>query len=85
MLHHYYCESGDPYNNEQHTLFTGDILWDGSGCGSKEQSCCTRAGMPWFHKPLPYTTSDPIELRVCGTGDSSNRDAPFSHVELYIK
>ena len=81
----YYCESGNPSNWWQLTLFTGDILWDGSGCGSVEQSCCTRPGMPWFYKPLPYTTSDSIELRVCANGDTSYEDVPFSHVELYIK
>ena len=81
----YYCESGNPYNNAQQTLYTEDILWDGSRCGSKEQSCCTRPGMPWFYKPLLYTTSDPIELRVCGSEDTNSQDVPFFCIELYIK
>ena len=55
------------------------------GVDSLEQPCCNRAGMPWFQRSLEYTTTDYVELRVCGNEGTSNEDIPFSHVEIYIK
>ena len=52
----YYCESGNP----------DDPLWDGEGCTLLERTCCQAPDLPWFHKVLNCTTTDYIELRVCG-------------------
>ena len=49
-------------------------------CGmysSLEGACCTAPGLPWFHKVLNITTTDYLELRVCGDQDS-NEDSPVS-------
>ena len=82
----YYCESGNPATDGsfQHILYTSDPLWDGKGCGSLEGNCCTAPGLPWFHKVLNTTTTDYLEMRVCGDQDS-NEDSPVSFYELYIK
>ena len=81
----YFCESGNPAidNSWQHSLYTSDPLWDGKGCGSLEGTCCAATGLPWFNKILNTTTTDYLELRVCG--DQSDDDVPVSFYELYVK
>ena len=82
----YFCESGNPTTDGgwQSILYTSDPLWDGKGCGSLEGNCCTsRPSLPWFNKVLGTTTTDYLELRVCG--DQSDDDAPVSFYELYVK
>ena len=81
----YYCESGNPNNVFHFTLYTSDPLWDGKGCGSLEGNCCTAPGLPWFHKVLNTTTTDYLELRVCGDQETTNDDVPVSFYELYVK
>ena len=82
----YYCESGNPATDGtwQYTLYASDPLWDGKGCGS-EGACCTAPGLPWFHKVLNTTTTDYLELRVCGDESTVYDDAPVSFYELYVK
>ena len=80
----YFCESGNPYIY-QHKLYTSDPLWDGKGCGSLEGDCCTAPGLPWFNKVLNTTTTDYLELRVCGDEGTASEDTPVSFYELYVK
>ena len=83
----YYCESGNPATDGsiQHILYTSDPLWDGKGCGSLEENCCTAPGLPWFHKVLNTTTTDYLELRVCADESTVYDDAPVSFYEIYVK
>ena len=83
---HYFCESGNPSVDWRSLqLYIDDPLWDGEGCGSEEEACCTAPGLPWFHRSLD-TSTDYLELRVCGDEDSStNEDVPVSFFELYVK
>ena len=83
----YFCESGNPATDGsvQFILYTSDPLWDGKGCGSLEGNCCTAPGLPWFHKVLNTTTTDYLELRVCGDQASSDEDSPVSFYEMYVK
>ena len=83
----YYCESGNPATGGlwQNILYTSDSLWDGKGCGSLEGNCCTAPGLPWFHKVLNTTTTDYLELRVCGDEEPNGEDVPVSFYELYVK
>ena len=81
----YFCESGSP-SYPSNTLYTSDPLWDGQGCGSLESPCCNVPGIPWFHRDYgSNTTTDYIELRVCGDEGTNNDDAPVSYYEIYIK
>ena len=81
----YFCESGNP-TNTGNKLFIADPLWDGQGCGSLESSCCNVPGIPWFHRDYgSTTTTDYIELRVCGDEATSNEDSPVSFYEIYVK
>ena len=81
----YYCESGNPNNFDQVRPYINDPLWDGQGCGSLEKPCCNRPNLPWFHKPLGYSTMDSIEVRVCCNEGTYNEDVPFNLIEIYVK
>ena len=82
----YYCESGNPNSQwEDGKFYSTDPLWDGKGCGSVEGPCCSRSRIPWFYKPLDYTTTDSIEMRLCCDEDTTNEDVSFSLVEIYFK
>uniref|UniRef100_A0A1X7ULY7 Fibrinogen C-terminal domain-containing protein n=1 Tax=Amphimedon queenslandica TaxID=400682 RepID=A0A1X7ULY7_AMPQE len=84
---HYYCESGNNASSYSQILYTSDPLWDGQGCGSLEIPCCNVPGIPWFHRDYgSTTTTDFIELRVCGdSGASYNEDSPVSFYEIYVR
>ena len=75
---HYFCEGAEGNWN--------DRLWDGKDCSSEETLCCSAAGLPWFHRDYGNTTTtDYIELRVCGDQGTGEEDAPVSYYEIYIK
>ena len=80
----YFCESGSPGQFEYNTLYFSDPLWDGKQCGSLEQACCQAPSLPWFHKDLNSTTTDYIELRVCGDQQTDNEDVPVANFEIYV-
>ena len=51
-----------------------------------EAPCCTAPGLPWFHRDYgTNTTTDYIELRVCGDQETSDEDSPVSFYEIYVK
>ena len=83
----YYCESGLHSSQSHHeVLFANDPLWDGQQCNGNEGPCCTNPNMPWFIKALNETTTEDIELRMCGSEDPSNdEDTPLDIIELYIR
>ena len=83
----YFCESGNPTFEYNYTLFANDPLWDGQGCGAA--SCCELSyppGVtpPWFCKQLPQTTTDDIEVRICGDQGIANEDTPVQLIEIYV-
>uniref|UniRef100_A0A1X7TZP3 Fibrinogen C-terminal domain-containing protein n=3 Tax=Amphimedon queenslandica TaxID=400682 RepID=A0A1X7TZP3_AMPQE len=81
---HYFCESAASTFQQQ--LFTSDPLWDGQGCNSHESPCCNVPGIPWFHRDYGNTTTtDYIELRVCGDEGTDNEDVPVSYYEIYVQ
>ena len=71
----YYCESG-----------SGDPLWDGQGCVAIETAtCCSSSYLPWFYRQYNATTTDFIELRVCGDQSTADEDVPVGLYEIYVK
>ena len=81
----YYCETGD--NDDtccDYNLFSNDTLWDGHQCPGVEAPCCTHPNMPWFNKTLGETTTEGIELRVCGYGSATNEATPLEVIELFV-
>ena len=82
---HYFCESGIAGTTYHEQLYTSDPLWDGQGCGSRETACCNAPGIPWFRRDYGNTTTtDYIELRVCGDEGTDNEDNPVSYYEIYV-
>ena len=83
---HYFCESGIGTGFYTQQLYTSDPLWDGQSCGSNESPCCNVPGIPWFHRDYGNTTTtDYIELRVCGDEGTANEDVPVSFYEIYVQ
>ena len=81
----YYCESGAD-TSWTYKLYTSDPLWDGNGCGTLETACCSAPGLPWFHRDYGNTTTtDYLELRVCGDQETDDEDIPVSFYEIYVK
>jgi hypothetical protein len=79
----YFCESGNPSSSFQYgLLYSSDKLWDGEQC-SGEGTCCT--GPPWFSVDLPNTSTDDIEVRICGNEGTGNEDTPIELMEIYIQ
>ena len=81
----YYCESGiaTTWNG---TVFNNDLLWDGLLCTSLEGPCCTHSNMPWFNKTLSETTTENIELRLCGDDSpTDDEDVLIELIELYVQ
>ena len=68
----YFCDAVNP-------------LWDGEGCNENSVKCCEAPGIPWFHRTGLTTTTDYIELRVCGNQDPTDEDAPVGFYEIYVK
>ena len=82
----YYCETGD--NDKTcctYEIFRFDPLWDGQQCPGEEAPCCTHPNMPWFNKTLSETTTEDIELRVCGDDGIDNEDTPLQVIELFVR
>ena len=71
---HYYCESGN----------INDTLWDGVGC-PPENSCCYVAGMPWFFRQFPTTTTGDIEVRICSDESFSNEAVVVEQIQIYVQ
>ena len=76
----YFCDTGEAPDD---TLAVNNPLWDGSGC-DQTYSCCIYKNPPWFYKQLPYPTSDPIELRVCGDQGASGENIALEQIYLYV-
>ena len=83
---HYYCESGRNGTDLSTILYTDDPLWDGQDCKNLERPCCQASMIPWFHRDYgSTTTTDYIDLRVCGDEGTNNEDVPVGFYEIYIK
>ena len=80
----YFCETGSRDTFEFARFYDGDPLWDGQGCGP-ESTCCGFNSPPWFCKDVGETTTDDIEMRICGNEILSNEDTPVEIVELYVQ
>ena len=83
---HYYCESGNTgdFVGELDTFYNNDPLWDEAGCLS-ENSCCYDAGMLWFFRQFPVTTTDDVEMRICYDEGFDNEGAIVEQIQLYVQ
>ena len=78
----YFCDSGNEerWYATDGRVYADDPLWDGKGCGFTS-TCCEFNNPPWFYTNLPATTSDDLELRICG---DAQEDVVVSFIELYV-
>ena len=83
---HYYCESGNTgtYYGKHGIIYSNDPLWDGTGCLS-ENSCCYNAGMPWFFRQFPTTTTGDIEVRICRDQAFADEGVAVEQLQLYVQ
>ena len=78
----YFCESGNSAKSPKRQLYSGDPLWDGKDC---EGQCCSDGkSPPWFNVEFNNTTTDDIEVRICGDQGTPDEDAPIQLMEIYI-
>ena len=82
----YYCESGNPNTWWSNSVYTSDPLWDGQQCLSYEAPCCTNPNLPWFFRDYKNVSStEGLEMRLCGDEGWQNEDNPISQYEIYVK
>ena len=83
----YFCETGDNDYTccSASTLYSNDLVWDGQQCPGVEAPCCNHPNMPWFNKTLSETTTEDIELRVCGDQRVNNEDTPLQVIEIFVR
>ena len=79
----YFCDSGAP-TFQPNVFYSMDPLWDGQGCGP-ESTCCNFNTPPWFCKDLSLSSTDDVELRICGNENTANEETPIEIVELYVQ
>ena len=79
----YFCDTGSE-SAAQTVFYSEDPLWDGEGCGPRS-TCCSFNNPPWFCKQLPQSTTDDIEIKMCGLSPTTNEDTPFDIVEIYVQ
>ena len=78
----YYCESGNP-TDSVYSVFIEDKLWDGQQC---EGTCCSDIkNPPWFSVYLSNSTTDSIEVRICGNEGTDNENTPIELLEIYVQ
>ena len=82
--YHYYCESDSTRKPDAFKLYTDDTLWDGEGC-LPENSCCYRAGMPWFFRQFPVALTGNIEVRICYDQTFSDEAVAVEQIQLYAQ
>ena len=82
---HYYCESGAGSVFDISTYYLSDVLWDGAGCSTSANTCCSNTNLPWFYHELSQTTQDSIEVRVCMDESFSNEAVLITNIELFIQ
>ena len=81
----YFCESGvnGVFNGGGAPEFFNNRLWNGEGC--EINSCCSFNAPPYFVKDLHVTTSDDIELRLCGADAAADEDVRVARIEIYVQ
>ena len=85
---HYFCESGtagDPSQAPSGGFFTANPLWDGDGCVSTNNNCCTDVGAPWFFRQFPNAQQGNIEVRLCTNEDAGNEGIGVDSIQLFIQ
>ena len=82
---HYYCESGAAAYTEGDSYYTGDPLWDGSGCVEPNNNCCADVGLPWFYRQFPIALHNDIEVRLCTDENFNSEAVVVDQLQLFVQ
>ena len=80
----YFCESGTETYTSADSYYVTDPLWDGQECGETSR-CCSYNSPPWFTVELAISTTDDIEIRICGFTGPQSRDVRVQLLEVFIR
>ena len=78
----YYCESGS-HGWPTSTWLITHRLWDGN-CSSKS-NCCLNQSTPYFTKSLGATTTQNLQVRLCGSDHIDDEDVGLERMVLYVR
>jgi hypothetical protein len=81
----YFCDSGRTITGSESafTYFTNNPLWDGMGCVDPLGRCQLNTP-PLFTKALRGSTTNDIELRLCGYDRQPWGETLITNIELYV-
>ena len=80
----YFCDTGNFATGVEPIYYSCNPLWDGEGCSSIS-TCCQFNNPPWFCASLPDSTTDDMEVRICGDETTADEDTLITQLELYVK
>ena len=80
----YFCDTGNFATDHRAIYYSGNQLWDGEGCSSIS-TCCQFNNPPWFCASLPASTTDDLEVRICGNEPTTSEDTVVTRLEIYVK
>ena len=80
----YFCDTGNFATNNQIIYYSSNPLWDGEDCSSIS-TCCQFNNPPWFCASLPDSTTDDLEVRICGNEPTTSEDTVITRLEIYVK
>jgi hypothetical protein len=81
----YFCDAGIEGPLPDLPLFVNDPLWDGAGCDTPGNTCCSFNSPPWFQRQLSQPVTDDIEMRVCRDQERADEDVAIEIIELYVQ
>ena len=80
----YFCDTGARTRFVFNKVYTQDPLWDGDGCGEKNE-CCSFNKPPWFYKDLKKCSNGNIEVRLCRDQGRADEDVSVESIEIYVQ
>ena len=61
-------------------------LWNGGSCVAMNTcSSSNSPSPPWFHRDLPHTTTEDIEMRACSDDGRAYEDIAIETIEIYVQ
>ncbi len=80
----YFCDTGR-IRDDKVTFYRNNPLWDGMGCTSQHDACCSLNNPPWFYRNLLNSTPEPITMRVCRSGNRDSEDVGIEIIDLFVQ
>ncbi|XP_065180700.1 uncharacterized protein LOC135811395 [Sycon ciliatum] len=81
---HYYCADHGPAWRPW-TFTPANHAWSNTSQCTAGGTCCDNTDMPWFHRQLDTSTSDPVEIRICTSEGYSNENVGIYEAAIFVK